>query len=553
MNGGTGPDGGIRSDGGTGPDGAIGSDVARPNGPGAASRVADADPGILGGTAPGNAARPTARRPGIGATLGRIGLAMSVAFGALAAGAGYWQVWRATELSSSADDAAVIAANRHVVRGEITDRDGERLAWSVNDEHGEPHRKYLSRSISGVVGYASRTYGSAGLERAYNAELTGVTSADPVQDMLKKFRANPSDPEAMRTTLVASLQQEAIRALGFQSGAVVMLDPRSGEVLVLASTPIYDASAIADPATAKATFEALAADPAQPFLPRATQGLYVPGSVFKLVTAVAALGSGAVDVGTTFPQQPAAEHDGLLVSGFRVRDGHHPQTDETALDFLEATEVSCNIWFALAGLETRGDRLVEWAGRLGFGTPLPFDLPTAVSQVTNGSGTGPGGFVDDVELANAAYGQAETLVTPLQMALVGATIANHGVLMRPHLILSFTGQAGTRTVSPEVVRSVLPESIASEINAAMVHAVNGDLGRLFTTGAQVPGLTVAGKSGTAELGGSGEPNSWFVGFAPAEDPQVVIAVVVEHGGRGAARAAPIGGNLLAKWKAWAGQ
>jgi len=139
------------------------------------------------------------------------------------------------------------------------------------------------------------------------------------------------------------------------------------------------------------------------------------------------------------------------------------------------------------------------------------------------------------------------------MALVASTIANHGVLMRPHLVLSFTGRAGTQTISPEVFRNVLPEGIASEINAAMVRAVNGDLGRAYTTGAQVPGLTVAGKSGTAELGGSGEPNSWFVGFAPAEDPQIAIAVLVEHGGRGAARAAPIGGALLAAWKEWAGK
>jgi peptidoglycan glycosyltransferase len=510
------------------------------------------DSPMLGGTAPGNADRPGRRRPGIGATLGRIGIVMSLAFGALAAGAGYWQVWRSSELSSSPDDAAVIAASRHVVRGEITDRDGERLAWSVNDANGEPHRKYLARSISGVVGYASRIYGSAGLERAYDAELSGVTFADPVQDLLKKFRADPSDPQAMRTTLVASLQQAAVRLLGDDSGAVVMLDPRSGEVLVLASTPIYDASAIADPATASATFTALAADPAQPFLPRATQGQYVPGSVFKLVTAVAALGSGAVDTGTTFPDQPAAETDGLLVSGFRIRDGHHPKTGDKALDFFEATEVSCNIWYALAGLETGGERLIEWAERLGFGAPLPFDLPTAISQVTNGDGEAPGGFVDDVELANAAYGQAETLVTPLQMAIVASTIANHGVLMRPHLVLSFTGRAGTQTISPEVYRNVLPEGIASDINAAMVRAVNGDLGRAYTTGAQVPGLMVAGKSGTAELGGSGEPNSWFVGFAPAEDPQIAIAVLVEHGGRGAARAAPIGGALLAAWKEWAG-
>jgi peptidoglycan glycosyltransferase len=358
----------------------------------------------------------------------------------------------------------------------------------------------------------------------------------------------------MRTTLVASLQQAAVTALGDDTGAVVMLDPRTGEVLVLASTPIYDASAIANPVTSTGAFEALAADDiGRPLLPRATQGRYVPGSVFKIVTAIAALGSGAVSGSTTFAEQPGAEEDGLLVSGFRIRDGHHPKTGSRALDFLEATEVSCNLWYALAGLETGGDRLVDWAGKLGFGASLPFELPTAASQVTGGDGPAPGGFLDDVELANAAFGQAETVVTPLQMALVTSAVANDGVIMRPHLALAFTGKSGTTTISPEEWRRVMPARIADEITAAMVEAVNGDLGVAYTTGAQVQGLTVAGKSGTAELGGTGEPNSWFIGFAPADDPQIVIAVVVEHGGRGAARAAPIAGSLLAAWKAWAGR
>ena len=476
---------------------------------------------------------------------------MSLAFGALAAGAGYWQVWRAADLSSAPDDAAVIAAGRRVERGEIFDRDGRLLAWSVPDANGEPYRRYLSDSFSGVLGYASRLYGTAGLERAYNAELTGVTSADAVRELLKKFRSSPSDPEAMRTTLSATLQEAAIAALGADTGAVVMLDPRTGEVLVLASTPTYDASAVANPTSAQATFKALLADSSQPLLPRATQGRYVPGSVFKIVTAIAALGSGAVTAATTFDEQPAAEKEGLLVTGFRVHDGHHPKTGATALDFLRATEVSCNIWFALAGLETGGDRLVEWAGRLGFGAPLPFDLPSASSQVTGGGGAGPGGFVDDVEVANASYGQAETLVTPLQMALVAATVANGGVLMRPHLVGSFSGRTGTQSVASEVWRRVVPAATADEIGTAMVAAVEGKLGRTYTAGAAVRGLTVAGKSGTAELGGTGEPNSWFIGFAPAEAPQVVVAVLVEHGGRGAARAAPIAGQLLAAWKAWA--
>ena len=506
-----------------------------------------------GGTARGSTPRSGPNHPGVGATLGRVALSLAVAFGGLAVGAGYWQVVRSAELSSAPDDAAVIAAGRHVVRGEITDRDGVRLAWSVLDPNGEPYRKYLSRSVSGVIGYASRAFGSAGLERTYDAQLTGVSSADPVQDLVKKFRTNPSDPQAIRTTLVAKLQQAAVNALGGDRGAVVMLDPRTGDVLVLASTPIFDASAIANPATSTATFASLQADPDLPLLPRATQGRYVPGSVFKIVTAIAALGSGAVTAATTFPEQPAAEKAGLLISGYRIRDGHHAVTGSTALDFIGATEVSCNIWYALAGLQTGGDALATWAGKLGFGESIPFDLRTASSQVTNGGGSFGGGFSDAVELANASYGQAETVVTPLQMALVASTIANGGVLMKPHLVQAFTGRAGTVSVDPEVWRQVLPADLALEVAAAMKQAVEGRLGRQFTTGARVPGMVVAGKSGTAELGGTGEPNSWFIGFAPAENPQIVIAVVVEQGGRGAERAAPIGGKLLAAWKAWAGQ
>ena len=335
-----------------------------------------------------------------------------------------------------ADDAAVIAAARNVRRGEIFDRDGVRLAWNKRDKNGEPYRVYASNALAPVVGYASRQYGTTGLENAWNAQLSGVVSADPLRELTRKFRADPSDPEDLRTTLVLSLQKAAVQALGKNRGAIVMIDPRTGEVLALASTPTFDASAIADPATSTKTFDQLRADDRHPLLPRATAGLYVPGSVFKIVTSVAALGSGAINPDTTYADQPASEKTGWLIDGFRVRDGHHTATGSTALDFSQAIEVSCNIYFAETGVRTGGAALADWAARLGFGEPIPFDLGTASSQVTNGGGSFGGGFADRVELANAAYGQGETLVTPLQMALVAATIANHGELMRPHLVLA---------------------------------------------------------------------------------------------------------------------
>ena len=297
------------------------------------------------------------RRP-LGRTTIHVAIVLSLAFALLAGAAGYWGVAMAPDLVTSPDDAAVIAAARTVTRGLIKDRTGKVLASNKKDANGESHRVYVGRAVSQVVGYASSVYGRAGLERSYDAELTGL-SVDPLTDAFAKFGADRYDPQDLTLSLSYDLQRAAVTALGKRRGAIVMLDPRTGEVLALASTPTYDASAIADPATAKATFEALQADPAQPLLPRATLGRYVPGSVFKIVTAVAGLGSQAITPATTYKQQPGAEKNGLLVDGYRVRDGHHPATGSTALDLTGATEVSCNIYYALTGLQTGGAELVE--------------------------------------------------------------------------------------------------------------------------------------------------------------------------------------------------
>jgi peptidoglycan glycosyltransferase len=487
--------------------------------------------------------RGTTTRQSLGRTTIHVAIVLSLGFGLLAGAAGYWGIVEAPGLVRSPNDAAVIAAARTVPRGKITDRTGVVLADNKKDANGEFYRVYAGRATSQVVGYASSLYGRAGVERAYDAELSGL-AGDPVSDVLSKFGADRYDPKELTLSVSYDLQKAAVAALGKRRGAVVMLDPTNGEVLALASTPTYDASAIANPATAKDAFEGLQSDPTQPLLPRATLGRYVPGSVFKIVTAVAGLGSGAITPDTTFKKQPPAETDGLLVNGFRVRDGHHPATGNKALDLIEATEVSCNIYYALTGLQTGGAALVDFAAKMGFGKVLPFDLPTAISQVTNGDGSAPGGFTDDVELANAAYGQAETFVTPLQMALVAATIANDGDLMQPRLVTAMTGNAGTRTIGPKSMGRVISVDNAESIKAAMVKAVEGTLGRQYTTGAKIPGVTTAGKSGTAELGGTGEPHSWFIGFAPANAPKIAIAVIVEQAGRGAEVAAPIGGNLM---------
>ena len=493
-----------------------------------------------------NGPSPSVQAP-IGRGIARVGLILTIVFALIAVGAGYWQVVRASELSRAPDNPLVIAAARNAIRGKIIDRFGAVLATNRNDANGEPYRIYADQSLAPLIGYASRTYGTSGLERAYNAELSGLGGNNSLDDLLYKLAPRQRQGDNLDVSLSLKLQEAAVKALGPYRGAVVMLDPRTGRVLAMASTPTFDANAIANPVTASAAFRRTAAAAGQPFLNRATMGLYVPGSVFKIVTSIAALGSGAITPSTTYPQQPAAESTGLLVSGFRIHDGHHDFTGSLALDYDQAIEVSCNIYFALTGLQTGGAALADWAARAGFGAPIPFDLPTAASQVTNGGGSYGGGFSDDVELANAAYGQAETLATPLQMALIASSVANGGVLMKPQLVTAIVGPSGTEQVQPEVWRTVMSPSVAGTIGTAMQLAVESDWGRIFTTGAAISGIPTAGKTGTAQIGGAAEPNSWFIGYAPANNPQVAIAVIVEQGGHGSARAAPIAGSLMGLW------
>ncbi len=296
---------------------------------------------------------PTAGSRPLSATTIHVAILLSAAFAILAGAAGYWGVVRATDLARSPDDAAVIAASRTVPRGRILDRDGTVLARNEADENGELFRVYISATVSQVVGYASRIYGRAGLERTYDAELTGL-AGDPLTDAFAKFGAERFDPKDLTLSLSYDLQKAAIAALGKQHGAVVMLDPRSGEVLALASTPTYAASKLANPATAAATFEALRDNPAQPLLPRATLGRYVPGSVFKIVTAIAGLGSGAITPETTYPEQPRSERDGLLVEGFprprrapsrnRLRDARPGRGDRGLVQHLVRVDRARDGW-----------------------------------------------------------------------------------------------------------------------------------------------------------------------------------------------------------------
>jgi peptidoglycan glycosyltransferase len=489
---------------------------------------------------------PKARPPGsprIAGSLLRLSLALAIGYGALAAGLMYWQVVEAQRLTTDPLNPLVLSAARLAPRGTIYDRNGVVLARNVETD-GEPLREYLYPVAAPVVGYRSGIFGTAGIERTYDAQLTGLVSLRPGDELLRKFHDQPYNPSDVLLSLDIELQRFAADLLGDQRGAIVAIEPSTGRVLALVSSPTFNPNRLVDPTTGRSYVAALQEREDSPLLNRATQGLYVPGSVFKIVTAIAGLGSGAISGSTTFETQPDEYDTGFLVQGFRIHDFPRRFQLDHPLDFFEATEVSSNIWYAHAGLATGPEALQDYAARMGFGARIPFELPTSPSQLTGGDGP-LDGFRDQVELANAAYGQAEVLVTPLQMALVSAAVANDGLLMYPKLADELRATDGSvSALGPRAWSQVLSPFEADIVGQAMQLAVEGQFGEQLAGAAKVPGVPTAGKSGTAQLGGDAAPHSWFIGYAPADAPQIAIAVIVEGGGAGAQRAVPMGGDLM---------
>ncbi|MBA2488114.1 MAG: penicillin-binding protein 2 [Chloroflexi bacterium] len=487
--------------------------------------------------------RDTPGAPSIGSALLRVGLSLALIFGGLSIGLGYWQVVEAQSLTADPGNPLVQAAVRAAPRGRILDRTGVRVALDEGSG-ADRRRRYPYQAMAPVVGYKSLIFGAAGVERAYDAELTGLAPLGPGGDVLRKFLSDPYDPSDVHLTVDLRLQQAAMAALAGNRGAVVAIEPATGRVLAMASAPSFDPDVVADPTAGPDYVAGLRDDRDAPFLDRAGQGLYVPGSVFKIVTATAGLGSGAIRPETSYPAQPEEYRTGFRVEGFTINDSERFVQLDHPLDLIEATEVSSNIYYAHAGLDIGAEAMLDWSRRLGFGAPIEFDLATSASQVTDGSGP-LSGFTDRVELANAAYGQGETLATPLQMALVAACVANDGQMMQPRLVRQLVSESGdTLELQPAVLRQVIDPAGADIINRAMVAAVEGEFGEFFAGGARVPGVTTAGKSGSAQVGDSARPHSWFIGFAPAEQPRIAIAAIVERAGFGSEVAVPLAGDLM---------
>ncbi len=477
----------------------------------------------------------------------RVAAVLFAGYLAVVVGAGWWQFAQAGPLTDDPRDPLRAWVDRTVARGRILDARGTVVAGNASGEDGRRARRYRYPAMATITGYTSALLGTAGLERSFDLQLSGMDGLTAGGGALRKLRDDPYRPVDLVLSVDARFQQLASRLLGGRRGAVVAIEPSTGRILALVSTPGYDPARLSDLQTARAYLARLRRDADAPLLDRATQGLYVPGSVFKLVTAVAALGSGAVDADTTFEDQPRESVRGLRVDGVRLHDSPREVQLDHPLDLAEAMEVSSNVWFAHAALEAGPQAMLDAARRLGLDRTFDIGLPMLAGQVNGGDGTS-AGFGSEAELASAGFGQGEVLVTPLHMALVAAAIANDGVLMAPSLVDRMEDDGGRRwEQGPRTLGRVVSPEVADVIRDAMTRAVEGRFANPYAGGAKVPGVRTAGKSGTAELADGESPHSWFVGFAPARSPSIAIAVVVENAGSGAAAAVPIGGRLMRAW------
>lgn len=459
-------------------------------------------------------------------------LAIAIAFLLTSFGVGYWSVIVSDELSSDPFNPRLVATLRDRPRGLVVAADGTQLAVSAQRPDGF-RRAYADRSLVHVVGYASFKYGSAGIEGAYAESLAGRDPADPVGRWRARYLGERTPPSSVDLGIVPAIQRAAVAALAGRRGAAIVLDPRTGAILASVSNPDYDANVLVDPAQQDLAWQQLTGNQSDPLVDRARQGRYPPGSTFKLITAAAALEGGfdpkrRIRVDDPFQADPSWGNYFV-----RSASGAHGDFDMTA-----AFVRSENIYFAKVGLEIGGDRLSEYADRFGIGAAPQSDLPATRGQLSKS-----GRLDRPILVADTSFGQGELLVSPLQMALVAATIARGGSMPTPHYATAVKDQQGRpiRVVEPGAAGQVIQLQTARTIGEAMVAAVNAP--GAFAAGARLSGVLVAGKTGTAELA-SGAPHGWFIGFAPAEAATAVVAVILEQTPQGGVDAAPVGGAIL---------
>lgn len=475
----------------------------------------------------------------------RVGAVVLALFGALFINLNVIQVLRADAYADDPRNTRTLQEAYAIRRGSILLADGAtEIARAVDTGEQLRFRRTYDQAelYAHVTGAFSVQFGRSELERQFDEVLRG--DEDPFGSFADLVAGREQVGETIVTTIEPAVQAAARDALGQRRGAVVALDPSTGEILALWSYPSYDPNQLSgggsDAIVAART--ALEADPAQPLLNRALRGFYPPGSTFKVVTAAAALEAGT-DAQATFEDPvstdlPQTDAEIGNFGGGRCNGGQ-------PITLAEALQVSCNTTFAQLGLDLGPGPLAERATAFGFDSDLGGQL-----AALQPSRFPPPGDLDPPATAQSAIGQRDVRATPLQMAVVAGAVGEGGTLRAPRLVSRIEDFSGVvrRTFEPAVIGQALSVGSARALTEMMVAVVED--GTAVRAG--IDGVAVAGKTGTAQTGvAGGAPTVWFTGFAPAEDPTVAVAVVLEDGGdvgdeaTGGQVAAPIARTVIA--------
>ena len=463
----------------------------------------------------------------------RLYIVFLLLFGVLVVGTSWNTVFRADELRDKPQNRRQLLEQQRIRRGTIRAADGSVLARSVRRSDDTFTRLYPENGLfAQALGYSFTRYGRAGLEQSRNNALTGTTNE--LGTIFDRLSGTQPEGDDVRTTLDASAQRVALQGLAGRKGAVVALDPQTGAIKVMASVPGYDPNAIGEPGR----FTRLNQDQDAPLLNRNTQAGYTPGSTFKVVTAIA-----AIDSGEFTPNSLVSGRNLKPISGVPLRNFGGESFGLITL--TDALTHSVNTAWATVGEKLGKRTMAKYMNRLGFDEPVQVDLPPverrASGEFVGGKLIRPTSGVVDV--GRMAIGQDKLNVTPLQMAMVSAAVANGGRLMKPHLTDRIVDRDG-RTVDriqPREMSNVMSAKSAGEVGGMMGKVVEEGTG----TAAALEGISVGGKTGTAEVGHSCPNQVWFIAFAPLHDPKVAIAVTIEcSAGTGGDVAAPIAKNVM---------
>jgi peptidoglycan glycosyltransferase len=486
--------------------------------------------------------------------LTRLGVTSILLLVALVVATTYWQSWASAGLQDRQDNAIQRVAQFQVKRGLIYGP-SEKQVFAANrkrKENGQTlyFRRYpLDGLAAQTVGYSTQAYSQTGLEESMNDYLTGANTnlSNVLRHTLDRLGGGTVQGNDLVLTLDPAAQKVAMQQLGSRCGAVVAMNPHTGAVYVMASTPTYDPNLI-DRKGGYAKILGIRGDcggAGSALLNRATAGLFTPGSTFKIVTAAAALDTGAYTPSSTFYDPGYCVEYGKQVSNAGNPDQNGPEAFGN-VTLAQGFQHSINSVFCNVGMKIGGETILRYAKRFGFYSVPPLETPVnervASGLYRNGKLWDPQ-TEPAIDAGRLAFGQFDMVATPLQMAMVVSTVANGGLVPRPYVVQrivapdgSLVGQAHTETLG-----RAIKARTAAELTQMMVSVVQAGTG----TTAQIPGVQVAGKTGTAETGVPGVNTTWFVCFAPADNPRFVVAAVVEkQHGYGGSVAAPIAKAVL---------